>query len=111
MAVISCCLGSADPKRTWSGIGIPPAILAIQEVSTHSTVVLCGRRGCSGSVGCRGSCPLRTGKSMCLLGVSPIALYLAFCLSCSFSAPSSLDLFFRWLFDTHFLDEAEIKFQ
>uniref|UniRef100_A0A8C5THB8 Transmembrane protein 63C n=1 Tax=Malurus cyaneus samueli TaxID=2593467 RepID=A0A8C5THB8_9PASS len=24
---------------------------------------------------------------------------------------SSLDLFFRWLFDTHFLDEAEIKFQ
>lgn len=48
---------------------------------------------------------------MCLLGVSPIALYLAFCLSCSFSAPSSLDLFFRWLFDTHFLDEAEIKFQ
>uniref|UniRef100_A0A8U7MSY1 Transmembrane protein 63C n=1 Tax=Corvus moneduloides TaxID=1196302 RepID=A0A8U7MSY1_CORMO len=24
---------------------------------------------------------------------------------------SSLDLFFRWLFDTHFLDEAEVKFQ
>uniref|UniRef100_A0A8D0FQT7 Transmembrane protein 63C n=1 Tax=Strix occidentalis caurina TaxID=311401 RepID=A0A8D0FQT7_STROC len=24
---------------------------------------------------------------------------------------SSLDLFFRWLFDTHFLDEADIKFQ
>ncbi|NWR71275.1 CSC1 protein, partial [Centropus unirufus] len=24
---------------------------------------------------------------------------------------SSLDLFFRWLFDTHFLDEANIKFQ
>lgn len=27
------------------------------------------------------------------------------------SAPPSLDLFFRWLFDTHFLDEADIKFQ
>uniref|UniRef100_A0A8B9T5P7 Transmembrane protein 63C n=1 Tax=Anas platyrhynchos TaxID=8839 RepID=A0A8B9T5P7_ANAPL len=24
---------------------------------------------------------------------------------------TSLDLFFRWLFDTHFLDEADIKFQ
>lgn len=31
-------------------------------------------------------------------------------LSCSFF-PCSLDLFFRWLFDIHFLDEANIKFQ
>lgn len=24
---------------------------------------------------------------------------------------SSLDLFFRWLFDIHFLDETDVKFQ
>lgn len=42
VTVFSCCLGSADPKRTWSGICVAPAtaILAIQETSTlHSVLV------------------------------------------------------------------------
>lgn len=41
--------------------------------------------------------------------MSPTLLCLSI-LSCPF-VPSSLDLFFRWLFDTHFLDQADIKFQ
>lgn len=44
-------------------------------------------------------------------GCPHVALQLPLFLSCSSSPPSSLDLFFRWLFDTHFLDEADIKFQ
>lgn len=59
----------------------------------------------------QGGLPAGDGESTHLLGAPHVALWLPFFLSCSSSPPSSLDLFFRWLFDTHFLDEADIKFQ
>jgi len=76
----------------------------------HTVVVPCGRRGCSGGVGPEGFISLGQGKA-----------HAQWCRPCCSAAPrlsellllspSSLDLFFRWLFDTHFLDEADIKFQ
>lgn len=64
---------AADPERTRSGISVAPAtaILTVREVSTHAAVVLCGRRGCSGSVGSRGSHPPGSEESMHPLRAPP----------------------------------------